>query len=111
MKIGSLIRANNSGLGTLAREFFDHGLIHKGIFIPNEVYKDFPERFLNFREKITEENIICLLKDIDVLLCFENIYKWEILKRAKEKGIKTILIVMLLYTLAIPTSIQVKGLR
>jgi len=94
MKVGSLIRANNSGLGTLAREFYDNGIIHKGLYVPNQVYKDFPDRFPTFKQGINSKLINWLLDDIDVLLCFENAYRWGIINEAKRKGIKTILMPM-----------------
>lgn len=92
--VGSIIRADNSGLGTLAREFYDNGIINKVIIYPNNVYHSFNERFKNSKIGLTDENIKWLLKDLDILFCFETPFKWQIVAEAKKRGIKTILMPM-----------------
>lgn len=94
MQIGSIIRADNSGLGTLAREFYDNEIINKVIICPNNVYQSFSERFSNSRQDLTVENINWLLKDLDILFCFETPFRWSIVAEAKKRGIKTILMPM-----------------
>lgn len=94
-RIGSIIRADNSGLGTLAREFWDNGLIQKALIYPNGVYKMFPERFPGARiSHLSKEDIDWLLTDIDTLLFFETPFEWDILEKASKKGIKTVIMPM-----------------
>jgi glycosyltransferase involved in cell wall biosynthesis len=97
--VGSIVRPNNSGLGTLALEFVEHGLIDKCLLFPNGVYKDFPDRFPNSRMckshlSIQQDEIDWLLSDIKTLLILETPFNWSIIKQAKEKGIKVVFVPM-----------------
>lgn len=92
--IGSIIRSDNSGLGILAGEFYENGIINKVIICPNNVYHSFNERFDNSKVGLTSENIEWLLKDLDVLFCFETPFKYRIVAEAKKREIKTILMPM-----------------
>lgn len=91
---GSIIRADNSGLGNLARELYDNEIIHKVLIATNMVYRSFPERFPNSRIGVTRENIDWLLDGLDKLLIIETPFDNSLIQSAKDKGIKTIFMPM-----------------
>lgn len=97
--VGSIVRPHNSGLGILALEFVEQGLIDKCLLFSNGVYKCFPERFPNSKMckshlSIQQDEIDWLLKDLKTLLILETPYEWDIIKQAKKKGIKVVFIPM-----------------
>ena len=101
MRIGMIARYDNSGLGTLSWEFARHLKPSKVVLVANGVYQKFPERYVEFENRISrltsrvdEDSQKWLLEDIDVLLTFETFYSWELVKKAKDKGIKTALVTM-----------------
>lgn len=92
-----IARADNSGLGTLSRMFFDNLSIHKVLIVKNGAYQFFPERFPNFPitdRSIESDKLDWLLNDIDILLTFETSYEPKVFQRAKKKNIKTFLMPM-----------------
>lgn len=95
MRVGSIIRGDNSGLGTLAREFWDNGIINKALIYPNHVYRIFPERFPGARvSDLNSKDIDWLLEDIDLLYILETPFDWSVIPKARKKGIKTVLMPM-----------------
>jgi len=98
MKIGTICRADNSGLGNLAWEFCNHLPITKQLIVLNNVYHVYPERFKNAivsRKSIPDrDEIDALLQDIDLLLLLETPFNWGAISKAKQRGIKVVLIPM-----------------
>jgi len=90
---GSIVYANNSGLGTLAREFYDNNILDKVLVTTNNRYRDFYERFSGGRV-YSKENLEWLLEGLDTLIFFETPFDDEIIPMAKKRGIKTILMPM-----------------
>lgn len=89
--IGSIVLATDQGLGYLAKDFYDHGIVHKVLIRPHssrvnhkEWYK--PEDRVNFIEE--------LLNTCTTLLFFETPFEWDVIRRARERGIKTVLMPM-----------------
>lgn len=96
MRIGTILRADNSGLGTLSQMFDEHIGFSKALVLDNGKYKAFPDRFPNAKvvRKIGREEADWLLTGIDLLLCFETPYDWELFRLARKRGVKTALIPM-----------------
>lgn len=96
MKISSILRADNSGLGTLSREFYDNLGFEKALLVDNGKYKSFPNRFPKARRvtKIKQADIDWLLTDVDVFLAFETPYNWDIFSLARKRNVKTVLMPM-----------------
>lgn len=97
--VGSILRPNNSGLGNLGLEFYEQGIVDKCLLFSNGVFADFPERYNNAlmcksHLEIAEDEIEWLLKDIKTLLLFETPFRWGIIPKAKERGIKVVLMPM-----------------
>lgn len=91
MRVGSIIYATEQGLGYLAKDFFDNGIINKVLIQEHNGRK-------NHREWYPRESVVAseeeLLESCDTLIFFETPHNWKIIPRAREKGIKTILIPM-----------------
>lgn len=86
--IGSIVLATDQGLGYLAKAFFDNGIIdlvsiHKHTTRYNH-YNWYPD-------SVSEEE---LLNQCDTLIFFETPFNWRIIPKARELGIKTILVPM-----------------
>lgn len=98
MKLGGIFRCDNSGLGTLSWEFFNHLKFEKALVVKNGVYQAFPERFpggrLVHKDRISREDIDWLTSGVEGILAFETPYDYGIFKAAEKKGIKTFLIPM-----------------
>ena len=52
MNIGMICRADNSGLGSLSREFANHINPKKVLIVANGVFKTFRERYARFETQI-----------------------------------------------------------
>lgn len=100
MRLGMICRFDNSGLGTLSWEFARHLRPDKILLVQNGIYSTFIQRYdgFNYKEALRANDIRkemeWLLDDIDVLLSIETFYTWDILEKAKNKGIKTVLLTM-----------------
>lgn len=88
-KIGSIVLATDQGLGYLAKDFYDNGLIHKVFIHPHSSRQNHYNWYPNSAKNIDE-----LLEGIDTLLLFETAFDWKVIPKAREKGIKTVLMVM-----------------
>lgn len=104
IRIGLVARADNSGLGVLSYDFYKHLPIHKTLVVTSQFEQMFErydtrkdacicERGIPSNEEISE-----FLDDLDVVICIETPYNWNILKQAQEKGVKTALVVMYEWT-------------
>lgn len=79
-----------SGLGIQTRAFVDNGIIDKVMVIPHSHYKS--EKW--YRKDQLVKTIDELLNSCDKLMFIETPFYWEIIPRAREMGIKTILLAM-----------------
>ena len=88
MKVGSVVLATSQGLGYLAKDFYDHGVINKVYVHPHTTrenhYDWYPDRVE------TPEDLL----DCDVILFFETAFDWTLILKAREKGVKTVLMPM-----------------
>ena len=85
---GSVVLATEQGLGYLAKAFYDNGIIDKVAIQRHSDRKNHYEWYPNHVS--TDE----LLETCDTLLFFETPFDWKIIPRAREKGIKIILMPM-----------------
>jgi len=97
IKIGIIARCDNSGLGRMALDFYNNLPVEK-VLIIKASYQNYPERFANGVDCLmgspTLEEIDRFLEGLDVIVAFEEVYNWNAFSRAKERGIKTVLIPM-----------------
>lgn len=90
MKVGTLNYATDQGLGIQTRAFIDHGIIHKILFQVHSTYENHYDWYTDEQICKTEEE---LLNNCDVLIFMETLFhSWKLIPRARERGIKTILI-------------------
>ena len=88
-KVGTVCLATMQGLGILAHDFFIHGLVDEVLIKQHSSRENHYEWYPNACKSEEE-----LLSKINVLLLFEEAWDWKIIVRAREKGIKTVLIPM-----------------
>ena len=100
MRVGTVCYATEQGIGYLAKSFFDAGIVTDVIIMK------YPKGKVNHREwypegtpfvysrTIPETIAGKFIKDIDVLLCFENPLDWSFPDKCRERGIKTVMIPM-----------------
>lgn len=100
MKIGSLVYATASGLGILAKSFYDHGIITDPIVVRHgrhETYDDwFPgaPQITDLRNPAQREMTRRHCAKCDVMLFLETPHLWELIPYCREKGVKTALEIM-----------------
>lgn len=91
MTVGSIVLSTDQGLGYLAKDFFDNGIINK-VFIHEHTTRT------NHREWYPPESVLGsideLIEACDTILCFETPFDWKVYEKAKAKGKKTVLIPM-----------------
>lgn len=95
IRLGLVARCDDSGLGTLSQDFFNYLNPDKVLTVYGR-YNNHPERFPNAiicnQGMPTLEHIEQFLSDIDIFITFETPYNWNLIKKAKEKGVKSIII-------------------
>jgi len=91
--IGAVVFSTTQGLGYLAKDFHDNGLLDKVLIFPHSNRPSNPEWFKNQRP-FSEQNISWLLEDLKVLLIFETAFDLRVVRAAKQMGIKVVLIPM-----------------
>lgn len=86
---GAIVLATEQGLGYLAKDFYDNGVIDIVYVQQHGRRKTHFEWFPNRVQRMED-----LLDKCDKILMFETPFDWTIIPEAKKKGIKTILMPM-----------------
>lgn len=89
-KVGAVVLATDQGLGYLAKSFFDNG-----IFSKVTIYKHGSRT--NHWDWYPRESVVSveeLFEECDTILFFETTFYPQILEKARERGKKTVLMVM-----------------
>ena len=100
MKIGSVVFATNSGLGILAKDFYDNGIITDVLIVEHGNYTNqdwYGDSHVIRNHRVTDndiEHIVEFIKKIDCLFLFETNFFSEILDIAKQYNKKIILMPM-----------------
>lgn len=89
--VGSIVYATEQGLGYLAKDFFDNGIIHKVLIREHGSRTNFRSWYPAAAIVSTEEE---LLESCDAFLFFEEVFNWKIIVKAREAGKKTALMPM-----------------
>lgn len=94
--MNQIARYDNSGLGTLSREFARHLKPVKVALVQNHRFQTFPERYSEFDSRKVEifdkDFYDWFLKD--TVFSIETFYNWNIVKEARARGVKTVLYTM-----------------
>lgn len=88
--VGAIVFATHQGLGYLAKDFYDNGIIDKVYIIPHRHRENNYTWYKNEDKVTSPEGLL----DCDTILMFETPIEWGIIKDARNKGIKTILMPM-----------------
>lgn len=91
MIVGSIGYDVHSGLGHLLKGFYDHHLIQKVLIIPHPRYERHPEWYTTAFNRRTQAEF---LRGLSTLLIFENAWYWDVVRAAKMKGIKIVVVPM-----------------
>jgi len=87
-KVGSIVLATDQGLGYLAKAFYDNGIID---LVSIRAHSSRENHYEWYDKHVSTEE---LLEQCSTLIFFESAFDWKIIVRARERGIKTILIPM-----------------
>ena len=93
MRLGIIVRCDNSGLGILSYEHVKYLNPDKVLVVKIGRYKQFSERYpkaIIGQGIPTDDEIRLFLTDLDICLTFETPYNWHLYKIAREMGVKTI---------------------
>lgn len=105
-KVGTICYDVHSGLGHLAKSFFDAGIIDYILVIPHPDYPRYPDWYPPDRRFHHQTDQLRFLDHIDSLLVFENAFSyWQVVREAKLKGIKFSLMPMYEYS-PFPTPVK-----
>lgn len=91
MKIGAIGYGTNQGLGVLLKDFYDNKIVDEVLQIQHPHYTNHNDWYNN---PFTTDEVNNFLEWIDVLLCFETPFDMDIVFKAKDRGIKTVLVPM-----------------
>lgn len=98
MKVGSLVFATDQGLGYLAKDFFDHGVVTDPVVVVHGKRQDhfewYPNAPILHSLKEWADAVSWIIDDVDVMLFFETPFVWELIHSCRSRGIKTILMSM-----------------
>lgn len=103
LKVGSVVYATQQGLGILAKDFVDHGIVnHPAVVLhtsrPNlhrEWYPEAPAIEMRRLNQHPEQGaLLKYLSGCDVVLFFETPFDWGLIPHLRENGVKTILMPM-----------------
>ena len=87
--IGTICYATESGLGIQAKSFIDNGVIDYIYVYPHSSYEE-QDWYGDKRLRSIED----LLNKCDTLFFFETPFIWNVIPKARERGIKTVLFAM-----------------
>jgi glycosyltransferase involved in cell wall biosynthesis len=102
VRIGAILRCDNTGLGIQSKEFFDHipcnpFVIDSSLLGKSTVLTPHADRYgvkpyqLRKNESIPEREIQNFIRGIDLLFAIETPYNYRFFSACREKGIKTVL--------------------
>ena len=99
MRVGTVCYCTEQGLGRLAKDYYEAGVITDVLLMLHPSYPNhrewYPAGTPCFRTKnIQGPEVNEFLNNIDVILFFETPFDWSLLPRCKERGVKTVMMPM-----------------
>lgn len=98
MKLGLIVRADDSGLGVQTYELYRHLKPAKTLVIDSTPFNDrpqhlerYPDAWLVNRGFLSDQTCAQFLDGLDVVFTVEIPYNYDLFRQAKERGIATIL--------------------
>ena len=83
-KVHSIVLATDQGLGYLAKDFYDHGIVDNVYIWPHSRRPTHGEWYPNRLSHPGE------IFECDTLLLFETPFDWNLIAQAKSRGVKVI---------------------
>lgn len=90
---GAIVLATHQGLGYLAKDFYDNGLIDKVMIRQHTSRTNHPKWYDDWRW-MDSGNYEWFFKKLKTILLFEEVWDWSIILEARKRGIKTVLMPM-----------------
>lgn len=100
MKIGTLCYATDSGLGILAKSFFDAGVVNNVVVVEHAHHKThlgwYPLGMpvVGIRHVSSSRPVREFCKAMDVMLFFETPFDWSLIEFCRKEGVKTVIMPM-----------------
>ena len=90
-KVGAIVLATDQGLGYLAKDFFDHGLIDKVLIHEHSTRTNHREWYPRSAVVSSTEELI---ETCDIIFGIETFFDWKVIPKARQAGKKTVLMPM-----------------
>lgn len=100
MRVGTLCYATAQGLGYLAKDFFDEGVVTDVMVVAHGRRPEHPEwypgseRVGDLHGHDTRRRLADWVSSLDVFLAFETPFVWGLLSTCRQAGVKTVLMPM-----------------
>lgn len=99
MKVGTLCYATEQGLGILAKQFYDNGIITHPFIVEHAHHKNNYEWYPDVTprthiRKFDHARVERFCKTMDIMLFFETPFDWNLIRACDSMGVKTVLMPM-----------------
>lgn len=100
MRVGTICFATDQGLGILAKDFYDNGIVTDAIVLAHGKREDHQEWYpkspfiTNLHSGQFKAAVENMVDEVDVMLFFETPFDWDVIDRCRSMGIKTVLMPM-----------------
>lgn len=91
MKIGSVVFATEQGLGILAKDLYDHGVIHRVMIQPHSRHREFHSWYGSNGRPLHRDNYDWFFEGLDAVIFLETPFDWSLIVEARKRGIVTML--------------------
>lgn len=99
MRVGTISYEVRSGLGLLARDFYQDEIVNRILIIHHPRYVR--QKWYRSEDRFEIGRADAFLDGLDALLLFENVFTtehWNVVRKAKAKGIRVVMMPMYEYT-------------
>lgn len=98
MRVGSLVFATDQGLGNLAKDFYDNGVVTDVVIVEHgsrkSHYEWYPPNTIRASHPILSEEVKSFVTSMDAMLFFETPFDWDIIPFCKQVNTLSVLMPM-----------------
>jgi hypothetical protein len=95
VNIGTICYATQSGLGHLAKMFYDNGIVNRIFVIPHPCYESYANEWYPSDVQYNIRDWNRFLEGLDAIITFENVFNfWAVVQSAQRQGTKFLLMPM-----------------
>ena len=91
---GAIVLTTNQGLGYLAKDFYNNGVIDKVLIRQHSSRENHPEWYGDNGKPLDVRNYDWFFEGLDSILMFEEVWDWKIVLEARNRRVKSFLMVM-----------------